>query len=152
MKRTEMKRKTPLPKSYSKPRGKAMERKPKKGEGRKRKASTDARWRSSVYLEWVRAQPCCVCGTTWGVIAHHLISMWQVSGMGLKAADSFAMPVCDGPGDTCHRKIHASKTLQALQPQWIEQTIREAIANGAYGETRDELMNALAFIHDKEAT
>jgi len=147
-----MKRKTPMARSASLRRGNAMARKPMKGRGKTRKAGSEARWRSAAYLGWVRAHPCCVCGTTRGVIAHHLIGMWQVSGMGLKAADSFAMPVCDGPGDTCHRKIHTSKTLQALQPVCIEHTIRQAIANGAYGETRDELMNALAFIHDKEAT
>ena len=141
MKRKELKRKTPL--SARKP----MQRRCRET---KRGLQRDARWRSEPYLKWIRSLPCSYCGTTRGVVAHHVIGIWNMSGMGLKAPDSFAMPACDGPGDTCHRKIHASKTLQALQPQWIEQTIRQAIADGASVEMRYALLDALAYIHAKE--
>jgi hypothetical protein len=73
--------------------------------------------------------------------------MWGMSGMGLKAPDSMVMPVCDGPGDTCHRKIHASKELQQLQPEWIELTIKAAVIDfkGVYADYV-ELINSLNFV------
>ena len=107
MKRTgQLNRKTPL--SARKPMQKAR-RKPSKA------AQKDTRWRSEAYLAWVRSLPCCVCGATTGIAAHHLVGMWQVSGMGLKAPDSFAMPACDpiyGHGRDCHQQIHRLKALR----------------------------------------
>ena len=107
------------------------------------------RWRCPKYLAWVRTRPCCLCGGQANA-AHHLIGMWGMSGMGLKAPDSMAIPVCDGPGDTCHRKIHASKELQQLQPEWIEQTLRDAVIEfeGVY-LVYDELINSLEFVRGK---
>ena len=142
-----MKRKTPMARSASLRRGNAMARKPMKGRGKTRKAGSEARWRSAAYLEWVRAHPCCVCGTTRGVIAHHLIGMWHVGGMGLKAADSYAMPTCDGPGG-CHAKIHAQKSLRDKQPEWLNNIIRQALDDVLSAEIREELTHALAFIEE----
>lgn len=50
------------------------------------------RWESVKYLQWVKSQPCCVCGAT-SDDAHHLIGYGQ-SGMGTKAHDLFTIPLC----------------------------------------------------------
>lgn len=113
----------------------------------------DKRFRSAKYLKFVRSLPCVLCGGQANA-AHHITGMWSLSGMGLKAPDSFSMPVCDGPGDTCHRKIHASPGLQQSQPTWLRWTIRAALADREAGfdtETRDELVHALAFIEARQA-
>lgn len=58
---------------------------------------------SGVHLEMVRKCRCLGCGTLESVCAHHLISgLHSERGMGLKAPDSFTIPLCD----TCHRKLH----------------------------------------------
>ena len=82
-----LKRKTPL--RAKKP----MARKPIKRKG-KRKQSTDKRWRSEPYLAFVRSLPCSVCGAA-PCDPHHIIGLhWGLSGQGLTAPDSFAMPLC----------------------------------------------------------
>lgn len=137
-----LKRKTPL-------RAKTpMGRKPIKRKAT-RKKSTDKRWRSERYLAFVRNLPCSVCGTDHGVIAHHLIGMWGMSGMGLKAPDSMAMPLCDGPGETCHRLVHNDKALRDQQPDWLRQTLRAGIAQFT-GEAQEQLLHALGFLEAKE--
>ncbi|WP_280568208.1 hypothetical protein [Chromohalobacter sp. 296-RDG] len=134
-------RKTPL-------RAKApMNRKRERRTAPKRKASTDTRWRSPVYLAWVRSLPCCVCDGP-ADSAHHLIGMYQIGGMGLKAPDSLCMPVCDGPGG-CHARIHAEKNLRDMQPAWLRRTIALGMREFD-GETREALNEALEFINDKE--
>lgn len=69
--------------------------------------------------------------------------------MGLKVSDSLTMAVCDGPGDTCHRKIHASKELQQLQHEWLELTLRDAVIEFE-GAIRDELVEMLEFVRSKK--
>jgi len=119
----------------------------------RRKAQKDHRFRSQAYLTFVRALPCAMCGTTQGVIAHHLIGMWGMSGMGLKAPDSFVMPLCDGPGDTCHRLVHSHGHLRAMQPDWMRQTIRAGLAEfGGDQEIREALTHALVTIEAREST
>lgn len=107
------------------------------------------RWRCPKYLSWVRQRPCVVCGAQANA-AHHLIGLWGLSGMGLKVSDALTMPVCDGPGDTCHRKIHASKELQQLQPEWIELTLKDAVLEFE-GDDRvyEELISSLNFVESK---
>ncbi|MCK1144550.1 DUF968 domain-containing protein [Providencia stuartii] len=50
------------------------------------------RWTNDKYLQWVKSQPCCVCGAT-SDDAHHLIGHGQ-GGMGTKAHDLFTIPLC----------------------------------------------------------
>ncbi|MGM0783876.1 MAG: DUF968 domain-containing protein [Pseudomonadota bacterium] len=154
MKRSPLKRKTPLAQGAPLKTRKPTERKsalsrraPMKQ--RRRQASTDARWRSPEYLAWVRSLPCCVCGTTTGVAAHHMIGLWQLGGMGLKAPDSFAMPACDGPGDTCHRRIHNEQALRDRQPGFVRDTISRGVRH-FNGEIREALVEAWDFINEKE--
>ena len=54
------------------------------------------------YLDRLRELPCAVCGHHAPSNAHHLIGVGGLSGMGLKAPDLFAMPVCF----ECHANIH----------------------------------------------
>ena len=86
MKRTGLKRKTPL-------RAKAT---------RKKKGSDPA------YLEMVRREPCCGCGKAGPSHAHHQHGEpGTLKGMGLKAPDSTAVPLCAG----CHNAYHATGKL-----------------------------------------
>lgn len=144
MKRSPIQRKTPL-RSASAPGRKPMQRKAKT-------KKQDCRFRSEAYLQFVRALPCCICGATTGVAAHHMIGMYQLSGAGLKAPDSYAMPACDpiyGHIRDCHQQIHANKTLRDQQPDYVRATIRAALLEFT-GETREALTHALAFIESKE--
>jgi hypothetical protein len=104
--RTPLKTRTPL-------------RKRRKGKRR------ELAWRSPKYLAWVRTLPCCVCGGL-AEAAHHLIGVGGQGGMGTKAPDSHAMPVCS----TCHRKIHETPALWPEQWEWIGRTRERARREG----------------------
>ena len=52
-----------------------------------------------VYLKWIRTQPCCHCLHP-ETVAHHAIGF--DGGMGTKAGDHFAVPLCQ----TCHNQLH----------------------------------------------
>lgn len=49
---------------------------------------------SGKHLSFVRSLPCCICRRSVNVEAHHLLR-GVVRGMGLKAADRWAIPLCD---------------------------------------------------------
>lgn len=54
------------------------------------------------HLDYVRHRPCCLCGKV-GVEAHHLLRPWSgVRGMGMKAGDQNAIPLCPHH----HRALH----------------------------------------------
>ena len=134
-----LKRKTPL-------RAKTpMARKPIKRKA-VRKQSTDKRWRSEPYLAFVRSLPCCNCQGP-GRDPHHVIGLhWGLSGQGLTAPDSFAMPLCR----SCHNEVHASPELQRMQPDLLRQTLRAGLSQFIGADT-EQLLHALAFIEAKEA-
>jgi hypothetical protein len=79
-----MKRSGPIARKTPLARGQAMKRTSFK---RKAHKPTD----DPAHLEWVRAQPCCVCGTTVDVEAHHSTVS---KGMSLKTSDRDAFPMC----------------------------------------------------------
>lgn len=143
-----LKRKTPL-------RAKApMARKPIKPRRRKAQSARqkDVRFRSESYLAWVRTQPCVVCGATTGIAAHHMIGMYNLGGMGLKAPDSYAMPACDpaaGSFSDCHQQIHRIKALRDQQPAFLRNTLRAGL-NHFTGADAEQLTHALSFIEAKE--
>ncbi|MDR5867944.1 DUF968 domain-containing protein [Halomonas koreensis] len=153
MKRTgPLKRKTPI-QNRSELKAKApMNRKREKRSAPRRQAANDNRWRSEVYLAWVRTLPCSVCGATGGVAAHHLVGMYGLSGMGLKAPDSFVMPACDpiyGHVRDCHQQIHSNKALRDRQPAFLRDTLSRAV-RAFDGETKAELVKAWRIIEEKE--
>lgn len=54
------------------------------------------------HLDYVRHRPCCLCGKV-GVEAHHLLRPWSgTRGMGMKAGDQNAIPLCPDH----HRALH----------------------------------------------
>ncbi|MDV6318783.1 DUF968 domain-containing protein [Chromohalobacter sp. HP20-39] len=137
MKRSEIKRKAPL-------RAKApMNRKREKRTAPKRKVS-DTRFRSPAYLAWVRTLPCCACGVS-PCDAHHMVGMYGVGGMGLKAEDSMAMPLCRA----CHMDLHREPGWLKHQPHWLRHTIALGVQQFD-DETRQALREVLAFIDERE--
>lgn len=122
MKRSPLKRKTPLTAKAG------IQRQPMKRTSRRqteaRKASRgDVRWRSAEYLAWIRSLPCSCCQGPGGD-PHHLIGMWGLSGAGLTAPDSYAMPLCRA----CHDAVHRSPEMQQAQPEWLRLTLERAVA------------------------
>lgn len=59
--------------------------------------------RNPRYLAFVRAQPCCVCGSRRGVEAAHT----GPRGLGQKAPDSDAIPLCRGHHQKSNDSLHA---------------------------------------------
>ena len=59
--------------------------------------------RSKDYLAHVRTFPCCSCGATEAIHAHHVAS----GGMGQKASDYLTAPLCG----VCHQRWHAKAML-----------------------------------------
>lgn len=137
--RTPLRAKTPL--SARKPMQKAKK-------APQKTVKNDARFRSPAYLAFVRSLPCCVCGSPANA-AHHLKGIWHASGAGLKAPDSLAMPVCDGPGDTCHRRIHNEPHLRWQQPIFLIDTINAGLGEFPEGSIHDALIQAREFVIEK---
>ena len=55
------------------------------------------------HLKYVRERPCMVCGTDYGIEAHHLLRPWRgARGMSLKAGDENTVPLCNKH----HRELH----------------------------------------------
>jgi len=63
--------------------------------------------KSQKHLRAVRKLPCCICGNTHTVEAHHLRSLDYGRGMGLKSGDEWAVPLCKKHHDECH--THGTK-------------------------------------------
>ncbi|SHK53126.1 DUF968 domain-containing protein [Halomonas caseinilytica] len=150
MKRTPLERKSPLRANAPMNRKREKRQPALTGNRRVKKsgAKSQQRFRSERYLRFVRSLPCCCCGGP-ADSAHHVIGIWQLGGMALKAPDSFAMPVCDGPG-SCHEAIHAHPEALAHQPRWLRHTIALGMQEFD-GEIREALVEALAFINKQEA-
>ncbi len=142
MKRSPLKRKTPLAQ------GAPLKRTPMKRTSPKRrpaKAANDEQWRSETYIAWIKQQPCCNCAGPGGD-PHHVIGLhWGLSGMGMTAPDSFAMPVCR----RCHQEIHRSPELQRWQPTWLRHVISLGVRQFD-GEIKEALIRAWKFIDEKE--
>lgn len=65
------------------------------------------------YLDFIRQQPCCICGDNTTVEAAHLRlgsigNGKPITGMGEKAADKWALPLCGKH----HREQHAMNEME----------------------------------------
>lgn len=62
------------------------------------------RCRDEKYLDWIRQQPCCICGDNVHVEAHHpRVGLLNADpGMAQKASDKWALPLCGRH----HRELH----------------------------------------------
>jgi len=150
VKRSAIQRRTPL--RAKSPMKRTLSSKKRRTVRNKKSCASDMnnkRFRSERYLAFVRSLPCCVCGGK-ADSAHHVIAMYNLSGMGLKAPDSFVMPVCDGPGG-CHARIHAEPDLQRLQPRWLVDTINRGLDVFTEEPIVGALCEALEFIAEREA-
>lgn len=92
MKRTALKRKTPMN------RGKPM--------AKKSKTKREARDGDPAYLDFVRTLPCCACGYS-RELSHPHHAIGRMKGMGAKVHDRLTMPLCWA----CHRAIHDGKGI-----------------------------------------
>lgn len=79
-------------------------------------------YRSKKYLKWVKTLPCANCQSP-ADDAHHLIGVGHMGGMGTKAPDNTAIPLCRG----CHTMIHHTPTLWGMQWEWLARTLLEAV-------------------------
>lgn len=70
--------------------------------------------------------------------------------MGMKAPDSMTIPLCDGPGNTCHRLVHSKAGMREQQPKWMRATLRSGL-EVFDGDIAEQLLHALALIEAKEA-
>ena len=74
------------------------------------------RFRSKAYLDYVRGLPCCNCGSQSHVEAHYIKGRGHLSGAGLTAPDTWAMPLCWN----CYVKIHkGDKEMLDSQFEWV---------------------------------
>jgi len=81
------------------------------------------RWRNKNYLNWIKTQPCCLCGRE--SEPHHIKGTGNWSGAGLKADDILVMPVCH-----LHHQLIHDHPLQFPQEQMILKTIVDAVRDG----------------------
>lgn len=65
--------------------------------------------RSKRYLDWVRSRPCCICGGTQDIHAHHHGRREGGGGMGIKTCDLHTVPLCQ----TCHGQWHQQGAIRA---------------------------------------
>lgn len=99
-----------------------------------------SRVRCPAYLDFVRSLPCCACGAVSDETqAHHIKGRGQMSGVGLKAGDQWAMPMCP----RCHAELHSNPTPDTLDRQWewVAFTLAAFIAAAA-----DETPNPLVLM------
>lgn len=74
--------------------------------------------RSAEYLDFVREHPCCACGIIPMNEAHH----YGPRGMGEKASDLYAVPLCTKHHREFHDKGSIGEFLRTVAPsQWAEQ-------------------------------
>lgn len=75
------------------------------------------------YLNFVRSLPCAACMAPAPSEAHHAIDVGLHPGMGRKASDLHAMPLCR----VCHAKLHAGDArLHEAQAVLVLQTQDQA--------------------------
>lgn len=86
-----------------------------------------ARYRNRKYIDWIKTQPCCMCMVL-GVDPHHLKGVGHMSGTGLTAPDTFAMPLCRPH----HDEMHASPELWPDQWEYIARTLARAVEEGFF--------------------
>lgn len=142
MKRTALKRKTPLT-ARQPMRRKATS--PRRSESQPKPRKADTRFRSPSYLAFVRTLPCCACDIT-PCDAHHVVGIYGAGGMGLKAEDSLSMPLCRA----CHMELHREPWWLHHQPSWIKKTIDAGLDQFPAGPIHEALIEARAFIQSKQ--
>lgn len=88
--------------------------------------SKPKRWKNKKYLEWVRQQPCVICGRQ--AEPHHVKGVGGLSGAGLKAPDWATMPLCHDH----HMEMHRDSTLWDSQWEHVARTLGRAVDEGVF--------------------
>lgn len=83
--------------------------------------------RSRKYLVWVKSQPCIECARPGPSDAHHIRGVGYFGGMGMKAADHLAMPLCR----VHHMDLHEGRIPLDRQWRWLVHTLDRAAREGA---------------------
>ncbi len=78
----------------------------------------------SSYLDYIRSLPCARCRAPAPSDAHHIVDMGLLPGMGRKAPDALAMPLCR----VCHGVVHSGETED--QGRFLAWTIDQAVRDG----------------------
>ena len=68
--------------------------------------------RDNNYLEFIRTLPCLMCGDPHNIHAHHT----KTGGMGIKASDYTAVPLCPH----CHNEVHQHKGKKISDDEMLE--------------------------------
>lgn len=127
MKSTGLKRGSELRRKTALSAGSELKRKPMKRKAKRRPAAPTPgkAFASQAYIDWLKTLPCCNCQAP-ADDPHHLIGLGGMSGTGMTAPDSMAMPVCR----PCHDEIHATPELWPRQWEWIARTLEKALRDG----------------------
>ncbi|MEM8385027.1 DUF968 domain-containing protein [Morganella morganii] len=89
------------------------------------------RWVCPTYLQWVKKQPCCVCGQQ-ADDPHHIIGH-GAGGMGTKAHDYEVIPLCRIHHDELHRDPTAWEAKYDSQNEFMAKCLRRAFGLGVFG-------------------
>ena len=82
-------------------------------------------WRNKQYLAWVHERPCCYCGHPGPSDPHHVIGL-GFGGMGTKASDHLAVPLCREH----HNQLHEGRIEKDFQLAWLFKTLDAAFSEG----------------------
>ncbi|HHQ6611310.1 DUF968 domain-containing protein [Morganella morganii] len=89
------------------------------------------RWECQKYLQWVKSQPCCVCGQQ-ADDPHHIIGH-GTGGTGTKAHDIFTIPLCRIHHDELHRDPAAWEAKHGSQLELLFKFMNRSYGIGVFG-------------------
>lgn len=87
-------------------------------------------YRNKKYLKWVSEQPCVLpgCQRPGPSDPHHIKGVGHMSGAGMKAPDTFVMPLCH----THHIAMGNKPEMWPDQWEYVARTLHRAVAEGFY--------------------
>ncbi|HGN1381356.1 TPA: DUF968 domain-containing protein, partial [Proteus mirabilis] len=88
------------------------------------------RWENTQWLQWVKTQPCCVCGQQ-ADDPHHIIGH-GMGGMGTKAHDLFTIPLCRIHHDELHRDPKQWEVTHGNQIELLFHFLNRSLGIGAF--------------------
>lgn len=88
------------------------------------------RWENTKWLQWVKTQPCCVCGQQ-ADDPHHIIGH-GMGGMGTKAHDLFTIPLCRIHHDELHRDPKQWEATHGNQLELLFSFLNRSLGIGAF--------------------
>jgi hypothetical protein len=83
------------------------------------------------YMNWVKRQPCCVCGAP-ADDPHHIHGR-GFKGMGTKVPDYWTIPLCRAHHDELHHNVGLWEDAHGSQFEWVAMTLLQALYEGVLG-------------------